>query len=119
LAHSIARVAEWIRPGDRAPVPTLAHLAPLAHGEGRILSGRVRRILTPGAERRPTPWFLRLVLAVLVVAPTAALPAVPRASEVYAIFLRRDVRGEGPDRTPEVRFDGAVVMVRRTPPVER
>jgi len=96
LARSIARVAEWVHPGHGVDVPALAHLAPLARGEGRILSGRVRRILTSGAARRPAPRLLRLALAALVVAPALAMPPVPRGDAVYAVFLRREVGQDGP-----------------------
>jgi hypothetical protein len=93
LAASIARVAEWVHPARRRPA--LAHLAGLTHGEGRVLSGRVRRILSRGALRRAAPRPLRLALAALVVAPTLALPPVPTAKATFAVFIREEVEDDG------------------------
>ena len=114
LASSIARVAEWIHPGRRMPAPALAHLAQLARGPGRVLSTRVRRVLTPGASRRAAPRLHRLLLATLVVAPTFALPAVPRGATVFAVFVRQGTAAQGSPAFLEMRTEDVVVMVRET-----
>jgi beta-lactamase regulating signal transducer with metallopeptidase domain len=116
LARSIAKVAEWIHPRRSAPAPALGQFVHLAQGEGRILSERVRRIVTQGAVRSVAPRPLRLLLAVLVVAPTLAVPAVPRTAAVYAVFIREEAVEEGSTPSTEMRAADVVVLVRGAPP---
>ena len=111
LARSIAKVAEWIHPRRGVPAPALGHLVHLARGEGRVLSERVRRIVTRGAVRSAAPRPLRLLLAALVVAPTLAVPAVPRTAAVYAVFIREEAGEGGSTPSTEMRAEDVVVLV--------
>lgn len=116
LASSIAHVAQWLGARHGRPawgqVPQLTHLSP---GDGHTLSTRVRRILNPAASRRAAPRLVRWLLAALVVTPTRALPAVPRASSTFAVFIQRE--GGAPPFL-EGRGEDVVVLVREPPPAE-
>lgn len=116
LANSIARVAQWLHSGRGTPAwGQVAQLAYLAPGEGHTLSTRVRRILTPGTSRRAAPRLLRLLLAALVVAPTLAVPAVPRGTAVMAVFVRRQVGPGGELPSAGRGGENVVILVSDAP----
>lgn len=79
LASSIARVAEWLTPGQ--PLPAVSMIG----GGRRPLEARVDRILR-GAPRRKEPKWLGPVLALVLVGPALLLPAVRPPERVTAIF---------------------------------
>lgn len=119
LARSIARVAHWLQAGQGRPVwGQVARLTHLAPGQGHTLSARVRRILNEGASRRAAPRPVRMLLAALVLAPTLAVPAVPRGTPSFAVFVRREVVEGAPLQAPGPRREDVVILVRGAPDAE-
>jgi len=106
LARSISRVAEWALT-PRAP---LEGVVGMAGGDGRTLSGRIRRILSGRSTYEP-PSRIRRALAgsalilPLLLLPTAPSPAVGRT----AIFVERvAVMGDGADAAIGLRLRAAL-----------
>ena len=93
LARSLTRISEWLTS------PPLAHVLAVVRDTGTPLGRRVRRILTPAAERPHAGWARVLALVVVLLGATAFVPSVrlPGPGRIHLVAL------EGTDVTA-VRF---------------
>ena len=93
LARSIVRVAEWAV-SPRTPVEGVVGVA---DGDGRTLSGRIRRILSGCSAREPASRIRRVLAGSALLLPLMLLPSVPNPGvRPAAIFVEQvTVMGEG------------------------
>lgn len=87
LARSILRVAEWAL-SPRTPIEGVVGMA---GGDGRTLSGRIRRILSGRDVREPASRIRRVFAGSALLLPLMLLPSVPGPVVRHAVIFVEQV----------------------------